>query len=99
VGHYEGMARVCFVVAVSAVAVSCAPAGHADEIPTTAVVLKAVDGDTVDLPDDVRGRILVQLLGIDTPGTTGLQFVQTRLRQWITLTETNHVICVVHMTE
>jgi micrococcal nuclease len=49
--------------------VSCAPAGRADEVPTTAVVLKAVDGDTVDVRDDVRGRLRVRLLGIDAPET------------------------------
>jgi micrococcal nuclease len=43
--------------------------GHADPAPTTAVVLKVVDGDTVDVKDDVRGRLRIRLLGIDTPET------------------------------
>jgi endonuclease YncB( thermonuclease family) len=30
-------------------------------------VLKVVDGDTVDIVDDVRGRLRIRLLGIDTP--------------------------------
>ena len=33
------------------------------------VVLKVVDGDTVDIVDDVRGRLRIRLLGIDTPET------------------------------
>lgn len=61
--------RCWFLVVLSAVVVSCSPAGRADEMPTTAVVLKAVDGDTVDVRDDVRGRLRVRLLGIDTPET------------------------------
>jgi hypothetical protein len=36
---------------------------------TTALVLKVVDGDTVDIVDDVRGRLRIRLLGIDTPET------------------------------
>jgi micrococcal nuclease len=61
--------RYCLAVVLSAVVVSFAPAGRADEFPTTAVVLKAVDGDTVDVRDDVRGRLQACLLGIDTPDT------------------------------
>ena len=33
------------------------------------MVLKVVDGDTVDIRDDVRGRLRIRLLGIDTPET------------------------------
>lgn len=36
---------------------------------TTATVLKVVDGDTIDIRDDVRGRLRVRVLGIDTPET------------------------------
>src|ERR1700742_5134125 len=39
---------------------------HADPLATTATVLKVVDGDTVDIVDDVRGRLRIRLLGIDT---------------------------------
>ena len=42
---------------------------HADPVATTATVLKVVDGDTVDIVDDVRGRLRIRLLGIDTPET------------------------------
>lgn len=40
----------------------------ADPLPT-ATILRVVDGDTVDIVDDVRGRLRVRLLGIDTPET------------------------------
>jgi micrococcal nuclease len=54
-----------------ALTVGCAPgpAAHADPVATTATVLKVVDGDTVDIVDDVRGRLRIRLLGIDTPET------------------------------
>lgn len=41
----------------------------ADQGAATAVVLKVVDGDTIDIRDDVRGRLRVRVLGIDTPET------------------------------
>lgn len=41
----------------------------ADPVAPTAVVLKVVDGDTIDIRDDVRGRLRVRILGIDTPET------------------------------
>jgi micrococcal nuclease len=43
--------------------------GWADPGTTTATVLKVVDGDTIDIRDDVRGRLRVRVLGIDTPET------------------------------
>jgi micrococcal nuclease len=48
---------------------AAAPTAHADAFATTATVLRIVDGDTVDVVDDVRGRLRVRLLGIDTPET------------------------------
>lgn len=45
------------------------PAATAEPAPTTAVVLKVVDGDTIDIRDDNRGRLRVRILGIDTPET------------------------------
>lgn len=50
------------------------PAGAACAAPSTApsataTVLRVVDGDTVDVVDDVRGRLRVRILGIDTPET------------------------------
>jgi micrococcal nuclease len=45
------------------------PVVNADPVATSALVLKVVDGDTIDIRDDVRGRLRVRLLGIDTPET------------------------------
>ena len=45
------------------------PTAWAQPVDTTAVVLKVVDGDTIDIRDDNRGRLRVRLLGIDTPET------------------------------
>lgn len=45
------------------------PSAVADTVTATAVVLNVVDGDTIDIRDDVRGRLRVRLLGIDTPET------------------------------
>ncbi|MGV0802584.1 thermonuclease family protein, partial [Mycolicibacterium elephantis] len=32
-------------------------------------MLRVVDGDTIDIRDEVRGRLRVRILGIDTPET------------------------------
>lgn len=61
-------------VATLAVAVTVAafvppPTAGAEPVATTAVVLKVVDGDTIDIHDDNRGRLRVRMLGIDTPET------------------------------
>lgn len=61
-------AAVVTVGLVTVAAAVAAPAS-ADPVATTAVVLKVVDGDTVDIRDDVRGRLRVRVLGIDTPET------------------------------
>jgi micrococcal nuclease len=45
---------------------SSPPAG-ATPAPATATVLRAVDGDTLDVRDDTRGRLRVRVLGIDSP--------------------------------
>jgi hypothetical protein len=60
---------VCSVAAASTCLVSSPPMVRADLIATTALVLKVVDGDTIDIRDDNRGRLRVRLLGIDTPET------------------------------
>src|SRR6185436_19671265 len=54
---------------VPACSVIASSVAHADPMTTTATVLKVVDGDTVDIVDDVRGRLRIRLLGIDTPET------------------------------
>ena len=43
-----------------------APA-RAQPAAATATVLQAVDGDTVDIRDDQRGRLRIRLLGMDAP--------------------------------
>lgn len=59
------------VAALAAIAVVVsvpAPRARADDAVTiTATVLRIIDGDTVDIRDDVRGRLRVRLLGVDTP--------------------------------
>lgn len=55
---------------VIAVLSGCAPLTPpaADAAPApTATVLRVVDGDTLDVRDDTRGRLRVRMLGIDTP--------------------------------
>ena len=56
-------------VVVPACSVIASTVALADPVATTATVLKVVDGDTVDIVDDVRGRLRIRLLGIDTPET------------------------------
>ena len=65
-GATVGLLAVAHVAICSTLGV---PAAHADPVATTATVLKVVDGDTVDIVDDVRGRLRIRLLGIDTPET------------------------------
>lgn len=54
------------LVATSPASACAAPVEAA---PATATVLRVVDGDTVDVVDDVRGRLRVRVLGLDTPET------------------------------
>lgn len=61
-------ALLAFGLVAAAVLVSPAPA-TADAVVTTAEVLRVVDGDTIDIRDDVRGRLRIRVLGIDTPET------------------------------
>ncbi|RDH76539.1 nuclease [Mycolicibacterium moriokaense] len=53
-----------------AAAALLSPSVRADDTIVTATVLKAVDGDTIDIRDDIRGRLRVRVLGIDTPETS-----------------------------
>lgn len=75
VGHHRRAARAALLLfaGVTALTVivdtSPPPVARADAVPTTAVVLRVVDGDTVDVRDDVRGRLRIRLLGIDSPET------------------------------
>ena len=52
-----------------AASLTVSPIATADIVETTAEVLRAVDGDTIDIRDDSRGRLRVRVLGIDTPET------------------------------
>ncbi|WP_454793767.1 thermonuclease family protein [Mycolicibacterium lutetiense] len=62
------LARVALVAAVTA---ACSPIAQSPAQPIayspTATVLRAVDGDTVDVRDDTRGRLRVRVLGLDAP--------------------------------
>ena len=64
-------ALVIIVCALAAALSSCAhlgpPAADAAPPATTATVLRVVDGDTIDVRDDTRGRLRIRLLGIDSP--------------------------------
>lgn len=58
------------LLATALVAGLLAPAAaSADPIDTTAIVVKVVDGDTIDIRDENRGRLRIRILGIDTPET------------------------------
>ena len=63
------VAAVLTAAVVPACSVIASSVAHADPVATTATVLKVVDGDTVDIVDDIRGRLGTRLLGIDTPET------------------------------
>lgn len=54
------MAVPGLIMAVLAAPVTAA----ADAVDTTAEVLRVVDGDTIDIRDDVRGRLRIRILGI-----------------------------------
>ncbi|WP_260761582.1 thermonuclease family protein [Mycobacterium sp. SMC-4] len=57
-------------MAITALAVLLSPPpARADPQAVTATVLRVVDGDTIDIRDDVRGRLRIRVLGIDTPET------------------------------
>lgn len=57
----------CTLVVVGACAPLDPPPADAAPAPATATVLRVVDGDTIDVRDDTRGRLRVRLLGLDTP--------------------------------
>lgn len=66
--------RIVAATAIGAAALGIATSGcsasHADTDDTaTATVLRIVDGDTVDVVDDTRGRLRIRIIGLDTPET------------------------------
>lgn len=64
----SALARLALIIPA---AVACSPVSQSPAQPSihtpTATVLRAVDGDTVDVRDDIRGRLRVRILGIDSP--------------------------------
>ena len=64
-----GSSAAALSLATAASSLAATPAMHADPVDTAAVVLKVIDGDAVDIRDDIRGRVRIRLLGIDTPET------------------------------
>lgn len=54
----------CLLIGVVTSCTPSSPSAGATTAPVTATVLRAVDGDTLDVRDDTRGRLRVRLLGI-----------------------------------
>lgn len=67
-GIYRLVATLVAAAAIGLPTVTAPPA-PAQPVDATAVVLRVVDGDTIDIRDEVRGRLRVRILGIDTPET------------------------------
>lgn len=63
------VAGAALAAAVAVPLLVASPAVRADPVAKIALVLKVVDGDTIDIRDDVRGRLRIRVLGIDTPET------------------------------
>ena len=66
--------RVAAILAAAGLMVTACSASHgpiavsrADDPDLTATVLRVVDGDTVDVIDDSRGRLRIRLIGVDSP--------------------------------
>lgn len=57
------------ILAAAMAAPASACATPVEAAAATATVLRVVDGDTVDVLDDARGRLRVRVLGLDTPET------------------------------
>lgn len=64
----RAMIPAIFAAAASILSVpGCTSVTKADPVTPTATVLRAVDGDTIDVSDDSRGRLRIRLIGIDSP--------------------------------
>lgn len=63
-----GLAAVLTGTATALLALGCQPS-HADPVVTNATILRVVDGDTVTVASDLRGRLKVRIIGLDTPET------------------------------
>lgn len=53
----------------AALLTGCGPVTHAEPVTANATVLRAVDGDTLDVSSDSRGRLRIRVVGLDTPET------------------------------
>jgi micrococcal nuclease len=62
-------AAVLVTLALGAAMLLAPVTATANPVETTAVVVRVVDGDTIDIRDDNRGRLRIRALGIDTPET------------------------------
>lgn len=62
-------AAVLVTLALGAAMLLAPVTATANPVETTAVVVRVVDGDTIDIRDDNRGRLRIRVLGIDTPET------------------------------
>ncbi|MFV8279771.1 thermonuclease family protein [Mycobacteroides abscessus] len=68
---HRGLARDAAALLLSATALitgGCQPS-HADPVATNATVLRVVDGDTITVAADQRGRLKVRIIGLNTPET------------------------------
>ncbi|MFA4085184.1 hypothetical protein ONA92_26180 [Mycobacteroides salmoniphilum] len=65
-------ASAVLLTATALVTVGCQPsrADPAATNATNATVLRVVDGDTIAVNSDQRGRLKVRIIGLDTPETT-----------------------------
>ena len=61
----KSLVPVLLAMATVTLAGCSTPANSSPEpVATTAVVVKVVDGDTIDIRDEVRGRLRIRVLGI-----------------------------------
>ena len=64
------VAAAAIGAAVLGIVTSGCSASRADtDDAATATVLRIVDGDTVDVVDDTRGKLRIRIIGLDTPET------------------------------
>lgn len=54
------------ISATALITLGCTPS-HADPVATNATVLRVTDGDTVTVASDLRGRLKVRIIGLNTP--------------------------------
>lgn len=68
--QHGAVASATAALAAIGLTAGCSPATtHADTVVPNSTVLKVIDGDTVDVRSDERGRLRIRILGINTPET------------------------------